>query len=474
MERQKFEDSWKDAFKDAEARPSENLWTSIELDLEKADGQALKRRVLMFKLMAAASVVFAMCFGALFVYQQANTDDPDLLAVGSRGAEYVEMNKPNEKSSELPESERSSLSGSGLPSAAQVSEQKKSVRTVAPVGSITISATTQQSLRGEGSESGNQMVGSDEGGYSIASSGNEVADNVLLKLNNLPPIVPHRKIGLPVKEPDPVELMLARLAQEELKYREDEQKDKKKENKDEQLWTSVGFAAGSFNTVTSGTQQFASLQLADFSSSVVVSNNAASDQSKASGVSYSAGINLGTKVASRWVLQGGVNYLVQSSSYTTNAVISSNQTFKAASITELTSRNNSSATIVNTAPYGVDNSLQYISVPMQAGYLLVNRNFGLQVNAGVATDMFLQNTVTPHADGLEKTTQGSGEDSPYRAVNFSGLVGTEISYRLGQHFRLSVNPGLRYPFSSIYKSELGVDAMPFTFDVGLRFRYIFR
>lgn len=114
-----------------------------------------------------------------------------------------------------------------------------------------------------------------------------------------------------------------------------------------------------------------------------------------------------------------------------------------------------------------------MSVPLQAGYLVVNKKFGLQVNAGVATDMFLKNTVTPDGAGLSQTTQGRGDDSPYRSFNFSGLMGTEFSYRLGYHYRVSLNPGLRYPFSSVYKSSTGIDSTPLTFDVGLRFKYIF-
>ena len=68
MERRKFEDSFQDAFKDAEASPSENVWTNIELDLEKADGDKMKRRLVFFKTLAAASIVFAMCVAGIGYY----------------------------------------------------------------------------------------------------------------------------------------------------------------------------------------------------------------------------------------------------------------------------------------------------------------------------------------------------------------------------------------------------------------------
>jgi hypothetical protein len=132
-----------------------------------------------------------------------------------------------------------------------------------------------------------------------------------------------------------------------------------------------------------------------------------------------------------------------------------------------------SSKLVYSAPYSVNNSMRYLSIPMMAGYLLVNKTFGLQLNAGVATDLFLQNTISAESDQIEKTSQPAGSDSPYRAVNLSGLIGTEISYRFGERYRVSLNPGIRYPFNTIYKSELGVQAAPLTLDVGLRFRYIF-
>ena len=74
MERRKFEDSFQEAFKDAEANPSENVWTNIELDLEKAEGDKMKRRLVFFKTLAAASIVFAMSVAGIgyYVFQRSD------------------------------------------------------------------------------------------------------------------------------------------------------------------------------------------------------------------------------------------------------------------------------------------------------------------------------------------------------------------------------------------------------------------
>jgi hypothetical protein len=292
----------------------------------------------------------------------------------------------------------------------------------------------------------------------------------------LPPLYQPQnpELQFPVSTADPGMLLLAKLAAEEQQYLEEDKNEKK--NKSEQLWTSVGFAAGGFNA---NNPTVSAPQSSAYYSSSNGASNTAAKQSNASGVAYSFGVSVGAKLSDRWVLQGGVNYLTQSSDYTANNVVVVDNNFQAPkteslnTFSALVADASTQTRVAQTFPYNVNNNVQFVSVPLQAGYLVINRKFGLQVNAGVSTDLFLQNTITPDGGGLTKTTQGRGGDSPYRSLNFSGLMGTELSYKIGHRYRVALNPGLRYPFSSVYKTNTGVDATPLTFDVGLRFRYIF-
>ena len=68
MERRKFEDSFKQAFDEAEVNTSDNVWTNIELELEKAEGDKTKRRLFVLKLLAAASIIFALCVAGIGYY----------------------------------------------------------------------------------------------------------------------------------------------------------------------------------------------------------------------------------------------------------------------------------------------------------------------------------------------------------------------------------------------------------------------
>ena len=529
MERQEFNNEWKDTFNEAEVNPSEGVWTNIELDLEKAEGDKMKRRVLFYKLMAAASVVFGMCIAGAGGFYYGEHQATSRIAASTtlttskdvkghnRSSNYIIDNnatatlKPNGdkevKANQSVKSENKASSGlladnnsnddpfliKSSGSLSKISDKKTEVNKKL-VSTNAQSDLVNQFARSANNDNAQFMdktsvdYASNENGYQDGNNlkGNKGQDHTgisasyyAVQSNNsefeekLPALFYIKKIELQLpteEEQDPLAVMMARLEQREKELANDEDdKKEKKEKGDEQLWTSLGLAAGSFNPSNTSVKS-------PSANSFSASNKVADNQSKASGNTYSMGLNVGTKISSRWIVQGGVNYLKQSSAYQANAVVGTPdlQNFRAASLNDLTAKADSkSDKLVGTADYNVNNSLQFVSVPVQAGYVALNRTIGIQINAGISTDLFIQNTIAPENSNLEKVTQGRGNESPYRPVNFSGLFGTELSYRIGKHYRLALNPGLRYPINSIYKSNTGVSSNPLSMDVGMRFRYIF-
>ncbi len=560
MERGEFNDLMQNAFKDAEATPSENVWTNIELELEKEEGGAIRRRLFYYKMVAAASVIFALSVAAASLYvvnsssnfqnQQAllknsssvlkkaeteNQEQPirlqkeidsnnnvsskeiikedggSVLNKTSAQNDAVDDNDKSNTQNEMEGNSRGSLT-KGLSDNKASTKSKinygvaNNVSDKNPVNSlerITNGVKSNEEVSPENnatniSSASNTLQSTENSGSSstsLATISTNATSQENQKLNNqniqrvidrnpmllqFEPIQTASVSGIPRKlkpisiksentevKPDAGALLLAQLAERELALQAEQEK---KESRSERLWTSVGVAAGSFSSTNSSVSP-AALANASFNQNA---SAAASQQTKASGSTYSVGINVGTKVANRWIVQGGLNYMTQGSDYTAGAVVASSdfKNFGVASLNDL-ARDAKSSQVVSTASYKVNNTLQYLNVPLQAGYIIINRKVSVQLNTGVSTDLFLQNTLTPESGDLDKTTQGSGSESPYRTVNFSGLVGTEISYKMGKHYRLALNPGVRYPFNSIYKSDVGVSASPLTFDVGLRFRYIF-
>lgn len=550
MERRKFEDSFQEAFKDAEINPSETVWTNIELDLERAAGDKMKRRLVFFKMLAAASVIFALGVGGIGYYiflagnnnanlaEQADTRNSDGANVAADQQEVASAKKDNGED-KIPGNEGDSAAAGQLAengSDAFESNKKNSGAPERLSKSTTDNASIRQKNRspheanGVANETDKQpnlahapdvnrsnsnnttplKEGNPSDGRGITEQGtsqkafantdnSQNVNNIKQYSGELPlmrenesavekspgiknemarelpafyePKLP--ELQLPSLTADAGMVLLAKLADEEKRYAADQ---KTKKNTSEKLWTSVGFAAGGFDANNPNITPTPSNSLHSMTNSTL---NTATKQSKASGVAYSLGVSLGTKLSDRWVLQGGINYLTQSSDYTANSVVVVDNNYgslKAESLNAFSSQTMDASAqpkVAQTFPYNVNNSVRFVSVPLQAGYLVLNRKFGLQVNAGVSTDLFLQNTITPDGGGVTKTTQGRGDDSPYRTLNFSGLMGTELSYKLGPKYRVSLNPGLRYPLNSVYKSNTGIDATPVTFDVGLRFRYIF-
>ncbi|HEY8937281.1 MAG TPA: outer membrane beta-barrel protein [Cyclobacteriaceae bacterium] len=567
MERQKFENDFKNAFEQAGITPSENLWTGIELDLEKAESKKMRRTLFMYKLMAAASITFAMFVAGAYYYTGLTTRSTHELAdnniVNNKSEKSSQATAPGQES-KINESVALESGDKNLASnnsedrnalATDNNRDRKADVSNQRIATSTLKADNSNGINSEGAkekkysntasekrniEEGNKeqvaalspdnsnetnLISNKENSISpdkltsqetktvIADANKAQNSNITSVTSNnvnsilsqqtkskeelvtagldekkLPPIVSLRKAELDfpsVPKPDPFAVMMAKLElrEKELMEGEESKSKKKKTVRSEKLWTSVGFAAGSFNSSShttnngSAVKSAQSLMSSGFNSAT--SSRVADNESSASGSSYTMGLNLGAKITNRWIMQGGVNYLMQNSSYQTNVALSSSDlsSFRAASIGEFKTANSGATSdnkVVSTAMYSVNNNSQFVSIPVQAGYLAVNRKVGLQINAGVSTDLFMKNIKDPQGVTIETTTQGRGSDSPYRPLNFSGLFGTELSYKLGQHYRLAINPGLRYPFNSIYKSGVGVTSNPLTMDIGMRFRYIFR
>jgi len=510
MEKPTFEESLREAFKGAEASPSENVWNNIELDLMKAESGKMRRRVLFYQLLAAASITFALLTIGVSLYVNAPNNNSQIASVeisndkatgnatgenlsgiksqdrinGSNSTDRLEKNNGEQiVSSEIDRS-------SNETTLSNKSRRATDLQGVDQTGDQTERLNeSHRNILDQGEQVGNQAKAAStrvnppgltqpehtqtETATRIAADRGSVA-SLSPELQNLPELHKSRNIQPQFNNKKPVEstadpgaLLLAKLKDLENELAGKSTDSKKKKELSENLWTSVGFAAGGFNTTNPTVRSN--------SQAILAYSNTVNNQSKASGVSYSFGVSMGTRISERIVLQGGVNYLTQNSSYTSEQVVGSSdfQNFKAASLNDFRDAS-SGARVISTAPYSVNNNVEFFSVPMQARYVIINRKFALQLNAGVSTDFYLKNTIDPEGSGLEKTTQDRGADSPYRSLNFSGLMNTELSYRLSNRYRVSLNPGLRYPINSIYKDEIGIDATPLTFDVGLRFKYIFQ
>ncbi|MCU0382604.1 MAG: hypothetical protein MUF68_00930 [Cyclobacteriaceae bacterium] len=489
MEREDNKLWWKQKLEQGKVAPAEQVWQNIAGALDKQEVENLKRRIVYFRWMSAAAACLLICI-SVSAYMYMQKQEQENKALLQKLAVLNDAQKRNEatwlinstnatsQNTNVENADKSGLSitsnkereftgntknangnNNGLKQAfTQPRVKEKTSKPFLPSFFANHTRTENVSVFKDNTESSGSFFQTE-----MLISGNLKSRNDDKESN----VIEKDKDGVNYKIELPMAMVKADKAIAEAERNADE-KEKKKDNK-EKFWTAVGVSAGSFNNVT---PTHAGSSTMAFRSSLA--GQTASDESNSPGYTYAVNVGIGAKISKRWLLQGGVSYLSQISEYTANSVVGNTPNFQVASVNQLSkNRVDESTEILATTPYAVTNAIELISFPVQAGYIVFENKWAMQINTGFATDLFLQSTQTPNAKNVEASTTGRGSDSPYRAVNFAGLLGSEISYRFAENYRISVSPGLRYPLQSIYKDQVAVKSTPLTFDVALRFRYIF-
>ncbi|MBX2916259.1 MAG: outer membrane beta-barrel protein [Cyclobacteriaceae bacterium] len=458
-ERQKFEDDWKSAFQDAEQQPSDRVWWSIDNALTHTEGGSMKRKVIFYKRLAAASVILAMVVAGSTTYF-VNESHDELTSEKNTPIqpESDSTTKPDNLTT-ITGNEKLQLTETNTTSRTTTSNVTSNVLAES-TSNINSTSTIPLSLHGN-KEVLNQQT------FLPYDASHPMQGFALVAYD---PLADHYAINLKTRG-KPREVTIVRKLPAMPASMMAESRRKKADVK-ENLWAAVNASTGGFNSYAQSDNTSRSFMMASQSSSF---NNmvSTSSQPKPTGNSYSVGINMGARLDKRWVLQGGVSYINQAQGYTSNfAAVGFDNTPKAI-VAEYTGARQSLVAITPTTPYEINSVNEFVSVPVQAGYMVVNRKFGLQLNSGVATDMFVRNTLTDKSGQLDSFSESAGTDSPYNTFSWSALAGTEFSYKIGSQYRVSVAPGLRYALSPMLKTNTE-STTPVMWDMGFRFRYIFK
>jgi hypothetical protein len=430
-EKQKFEENWKKAFDGAEMAPPDGVWSSIEVDLAGQESASMKKRVIFYQRLAAALLLFAIGSG-IYGYYSGRSQETEF-----RSKELASTTPKAIQKTEKTES----------------TESREIAKVVAPQTRTitTIAAKEEQPILLALAESESEP---------------EPATEVIMEEQEQQPVAEEKKKEETIVVVSPL-LQPVEQPEEVVKP--------KKKSRESNLWVALGASAGNYSpntpSATTVPQNSFAGPMNAVNSFIVAAAQPQRSEPKV-GQSYSFGMSVGKKFG-RIVVQTGVSLGRQQVEYTSNynAVTPSNSA-KAASADYLDMQGQSFAVAFTPSDYTVNSTMEIISIPVQAGYMIVDRQVGWQVNAGVSPDFFLKNVLEDKSGQRESLTQSAGSGSPYRSVNWSGLLNTELSYRVGPHYRLSFVPGVRYSFNSILKEPTS-SGRPVILDLGFRFRYLF-
>ncbi len=453
-EKGKFEEAWHKAFDHAEQAPSEGVWAGVEQGLIKAEAVTMRRRVVVYQRLAAASILFALIVGGLSTYYISDLSNHPEISLSQKDS--IESDKSNE-------------GGEGK---SDITANKKFNNPVGKEGDSKISLRSE--IKGLDSSHSSTLVASllnqtdnrrlqdDDKLIGGKYTRNEVAE---YNHSSLLTFIPQPAIALKgqLKEITIVR-KLPVMPSSFMTSRKDKQSQ-------ESLWASLGASTGNYSP-SANLNSAPSPQMQYANTGSLSNTSSAYSSSSSKGSVFSVGLNVGKRVSKHWLLQGGVSYFNQAIGYTSNyAVLDANNT-AIASVADYSNLKSYSSVMSVSSPYEINSVNQFISIPVQAGYLLLDKKVGLQLNSGVATDFFIQNTLTDKSGQLASYSSGAGGESPYRAVSWAGLLGTELSYKIATQYRISIAPGLRYSLNSVLKTDVGT-SNPLVWDIGFRFRYIF-
>jgi hypothetical protein len=465
QERQRFEENWKSAFEGAEMAPSDHLWANIELDLVGDESKKMKKRVVFYQRLAAALVLVSASLGIYVWNSREVIENVDLTAIDGKKTESQRATvQPSTASVEAGDKNETPVAADKKGSQGMASKNRLPDK--ASEGAAGRSNEARQGITRSAhmdlailADSASQL------GNSVVVSKKEIANEQA----NIPALEQTQQLEVAQVQEMTVE-EATRIVEEYLKPVEEKSEKKKKES--ESLWLAMGGSAGSYNPSsanTAGGSTFANnmMQAGALDRSGQTSQNSL-------GAAYSLGVSVGKKISERWVVQSGLNYINQSIDYSSNVLMYNASNQAQLSVPEYLNdglKNSSMAAITTTNPYTINSAIEMVSIPVQAGYLIIDRKIGWQVNGGFSSDLFLRNTLTDESGQTERFSQSAGKGSPYRSVNWSGLMNTELSYKVSENYRVSVVPGLRYGITSVLKDGTST---PLILDIGFRFRYLFK
>lgn len=93
----------------------------------------------------------------------------------------------------------------------------------------------------------------------------------------------------------------------------------------------------------------------------------------------------------------------------------------------------------------LNQQIQYIEVPMEMSYALLDKKFGIAINGGMSTLFLTKNSVSIDTEGGQMEI---GKASNLSSVHFSSNIGLGLSYNFMKNFHAIIEPTLKYQINT--------------------------
>ena len=246
----------------------------------------------------------------------------------------------------------------------------------------------------------------------------------------------------------------------------------------EKLWAGVNVSAGSFDPNFESTAQSITSDVASLSQGgrFLAVGNSVDVQTTASnpGNSVSGGLAVGSRVNKFLMVSGGLQYnsftsqgqnvgVIEQSS---GEFLTSNELESSADqLIEFVSAN--SATVL-VEDINVTNEFQYVSVPLKAGVILLDKKFNIVLNTGLSSNFLINANL--QADDYDQEKENSEN---YKNVYFNFLSSVEFGYNVNEKYLISLEPNYNQAISDFTSSNNINTGKPKNFGVAVGVKYNF-
>lgn len=416
-----FEKAWRNAFEGAKLTPSDQLWAGIEAGIANDEVVRYKRGMAYYKWLAAAGILLFTGLLGYIGYQSLSTDSS------------LTENKSKRKNVtgifQVTDSVLSTTKKEGAAEPLLIQQE------ITPSSIESLEATPSNNQKSQPRENPEGIK------YLTVIERQQPKAIAMNEEQNLPPL-PQRISGVPI-------------------YRSDQ------DTKRVVLWAGLNMTPGYFDPNFQSQGAVQGLQSPSFAQSTLQP-----EEEHRTGFSMSFGIEMGVKLSDRWQLSGGIQYLNNNVQSSTNAILDQ-RTPIFSSVIETLDLSDSRANITF-VPTELDNTFQFLSIPVQAGYLVLDKKVKVLVNAGIASDIFLKNKITALDRSLESITINPGPNAPFRSVYFNGILGAEASYEFLPRYLITLEPRYKLAISEFTRPESSYSSFPSSFGIGLGVKYIFK
>ncbi|MEO9964723.1 MAG: hypothetical protein ABJF11_02975 [Reichenbachiella sp.] len=440
-----FEEQWHQALGHAEVTPPQQVWVAIDGQLANDQARDYKRLLIFYKWVAAACILLFV-LGTVLFWQNGNSS----------------------LDSEIADAEIKSNSNSS-----------NSNETIAQKSTGVI-ALDEDDNREEASLSLESDAKPTQVNNSIAAVPNPssrgsvvVVESIPLKMEEMTIVSLHPKSA---SIPSTLEPWKATHLYGVARTWEEVEQDMASSP----LWAGVSFSAGSFDPgygESSGNDLILSDQIGFTSESAVPQQRTQSRPTYSAGQSVAGGLNVGKKITRRVVLSSGLHYSAFSTGSASSQLVSDELDNLYALTAETSDNNLESALSAGELSYEgelvqLTNEFQYLTIPLKAGYVLLDRKINITLNTGLAGNFRVDSRLVAEGEPGGLNNDFSTADS-YERVYFNFLTSVEFGYLFKEHYQFLLEPNYNQALNDFTSSSNPNQAKPRNLGLSIGFRYNF-